>query len=151
MLQIIEIAQYSSLIMDLRERLEKWSSKMRKKYIDRLKKYQQLTDISFLGAYLTSTILDGVFTLQNIESHNEEAHKFTSFMMESYGIDEGLLRTQGIEALQLAALLGLSYIIVELWKFYKGEQIDIEIRFAFVYVYMAIGISKHIQGILSWL
>jgi hypothetical protein len=72
-------------------------------------------------------------------------------MMESYGIDEGLLRTQGIEALQLAALLGLSYIIVELWKFYKGEQIDIEIRFAFVYVYVAIGISKHIQGILSWL
>jgi len=72
-------------------------------------------------------------------------------MMEKYGMHEGLLRVQGIEALQLAALLGLSYIIVELWKLYKGERIDIEIRLGLVYVYMAIGISKHIQGLISWL
>jgi hypothetical protein len=72
-------------------------------------------------------------------------------MMEKYGIHEGLLRVQGIEALQLAALLGFSYIIVELWKRYKGERIDLEIRLGLVYVYLAIGISKHIQGLMSWL
>ena len=72
-------------------------------------------------------------------------------MMEKYGLHEGLLRVQGIEALQLAAILGFSYIIVELWKRYKGERIDLEIRLGLVYVYLAIGISKHIQGLMSWL
>ena len=104
------------------------------KYIDRLRKYQQLTDISFLAAYLTSTTIDAVVTLQNIEQHHDESHQFTAFMMESYGIDEGLLRMQGIEALQLAALLGIAHIITRLWKFFKGEEIDMEVRVGLVYL-----------------
>ena len=72
-------------------------------------------------------------------------------MMEKYGVQEGLLRVQGIEALQLAALLGFSHIIVESWRFFKGEEINTEVRLGLVYVYLVIGMSKHIQGILSWL
>ena len=95
--------------------------------------------------------MDVIFTLQNIQDHSDESHQFTAFMMESYGIGEGLLRMQGIEALQLAVVIGIAYIIVEIWKFFKGEEIDLEVRVSLVYVYMAIGISKHVQGILSWL
>ena len=131
--------------------LQKLYYPLKNKYVYKLRKYQQLTDLLFLGAYLTSTTLDVVVTLQNIEQYHDESHQFTAFMMESYGIDEGLLRMQGIEALQLAALLGIAHIIAELWKFFKGEEIDMEVRVGLVYLYMAIGISKHIQGILSWL
>ena len=142
---------YFKILIKFRDRLESLYFDFRNKYREKVNKYQRITDISFVGAYLTATTLDGIVTLQNIEDHTDEAHQFTSFMMENYGIDEGLLRMQGIEALQLAALIGFAYIVVELWKFFKGEEIDTEIRFALVYLYMAIGISKHIQGILSWL
>ena len=145
------MTHYRNGIIGLRGKLENFYYEIRNKYKEKLNKYQQVTDISFLGAYLTATALDGIVTLQNIGDHTDESHQFTSFLMENYGIDEGLLRMQGIEALQLAALIGFSYIVVELWKFFKGEEIDTEIRFGLVYLYMAIGISKHVQGILSWL
>lgn len=133
------------------EKLEGLYYEFRNRYKDKLVKYIKISDISFFGAYIISTIFDAIFTLRNIGHHNDESHLFTAFMMEKYGITEGLLRVQGIEALQLASILGFSYIIVELWKFYKGEEIDIEVRLGLVYVYMAIGISKHIQGLMSWL
>jgi len=145
------MTHYRNGIIGFRGKLENFYYELRNKYKEKLNKYQQVTDISFLGAYLTATALDGIVTLQNIGDHTDESHQFTSFLMENYGVDEGLLRMQGIEALQLAALIGFSYIVVELWKFFKGEEIDTEIRFGLVYLYMAIGISKHIQGILSWL
>ncbi len=151
MLRLGAMIQSLNLLIMFRNKLEDLYREFRNKYRERINKYQQVTDISFLGTYLTATTLDGVVTLQNIKDHTDESHPFTSFLMESYGVDEGLLRMQGIEALQLAALIGFSYIIVELWKLYKGEEIDIEIRFGLLYLYMAIGISKHIQGILSWL
>jgi hypothetical protein len=72
-------------------------------------------------------------------------------MMQKYGVQEGLLRVQGIEVLQLAVLLGFSHIVVESWRFLKGEAIDMEVRLGLVYVYLVIGISKHMQGVLSWL
>jgi hypothetical protein len=142
---------YCKLFIKFRNQVENLYIKFRNKYKEKVNKYQQITDISFVGAYLTATTLDGVVTLQNIQDHTDESHQFTSFLMENYGVDEGLLRMQGIEVLQLAALIGFAYIVVELWKFFKGEEIDTEIRFALLYLYMAIGISKHIQGILSWL
>ena len=145
------IKQYRNIFTLFQDKLNNLYYEFRKKYKKKLDKYLPISDISFLGAYLTSTTLDAVVTLQNINHHNEESHQFTSFLMETYGIDEGLLRMQGIEALQLAALIGFSYLIQESWKFFKGEEIDTEIRFGLVYLYMAIGISKHIQGILSWL
>ena len=138
-------------LVSLQERLEEHYFSLKEKYQPTLEKCQQITDLSFLGAYLTSTTLDAVFTLQNISHHEEESHSFTSFMMESYGVDEGLLRTQGMEALQLAALIGFSYLIRESWKVLKGKDIDVEVRLGLVYLYMSIGIGKHIQGILSWL
>ncbi len=145
------MTHYRNGPIGFRGRLEHFYYELRNKYKEKLNKYQQVTDLSFLGAYLTATALDGIVTLQNIGDHTDESHQFTSFLMENYGVDEGLLRMQGIEALQLAALIGFSYIVVELWKFFKGEEIDTEIRFGLVYLYMAIGISKHVQGILSWL
>ena len=143
--------QSLNVLILFRNKLEDLYREFRDRYKERINKYQQVTDISFLGTYLTATTLDGVVTLQNIKDHTDESHQFTSFLMENYGVDEGLLRMQGIEALQLAAMIGFSYIIMELWKLFKGEEIDTEIRFGLLYLYMAIGISKHIQGILSWL
>lgn len=143
--------QYAQRFILSHRKLEKLYYSFRKRYQKKLVGYLQISDILFLAMYLIMTILDGYITLRNIHSHHDESHPFTSFMMEKYGIHEGLLRVQGIEALQLAALLGFSYIIVELWKRYKGERIDIEIRLGLVYVYLAIGISKHIQGLMSWL
>jgi hypothetical protein len=143
--------QFWNVVAIFQEKLENCYHQFRDKYKQRFDKYRQISDISFLGAYLTSTTLDAIVTLQNIGDHTDESHQFTSFLMENYGVDEGLLRMQGIEALQLAALIGFAYIIQESWKYFKGEEIDTEIRFGLVYLYMAIGISKHIQGILSWL
>ena len=151
MLRLGTRIEYRKTLVIFREKLDYLYCQFKNKYKHKLSKYQKITDISFVGAYFTATTVDGIVTLQNIKDHNDESHQFTSFLMESYGVDEGLLRMQGIEALQLAALIGFSYIIVELWKFFKGEEIDTEIRFALVYLYMSIGISKHIQGILSWL
>ena len=135
----------------LLKKLENSYLESRSKYISKLTKYLKITDISFLGAYMASTALDASFTLKNIRGPDEESHLFTSFMMQKYGVTEGLLRVQGIEALQLAVLLGFSYILIESWRFFKSVEIDTEVRLCFLYVYMAIGISKHIQGILSWL
>lgn len=100
---------------------------------------------------MAATALDASFTLKNIRGPDEESHLFTSFMMHKYGIQEGLIRVQGIEVLQLAALLGFSYILIESWRSFKRVEIDAEVRLCFLYIYMGIGISKHIQGILSWL
>ena len=125
--------------------------RFKKKYYDIMNKCQKFSDLLLIGLYLTSIILDAAVTLQNISNYGDESHRFTSFMMENYGIAEGLLRIQGIEALQLAALLGLSYLIVETWRFFKREDINFEVRLGLVYIYLVIGISKHIQGILSWL
>lgn len=133
------------------KKLENSYLESRSKYISKLTKYLKITDISFLGAYMASTALDASFTLKNIRGPDEESHLFTSFMMQKYGVPEGLLRVQGMEALQLAVLLGFSYILIESWRLFKSVEIDTEVRFCFLYVYMAIGISKHIQGILSWL
>jgi hypothetical protein len=72
-------------------------------------------------------------------------------MMQEYGVQEGLLRVQGIEALQLAVLLGFAHIVVGSWKLLKGEPIDMEVRLGLVYVYLTIGISKHALGVMSWL
>ena len=145
------VKQYRNILTVFQEKLDNFYYAFRNKYKEKFDKYRQISDISFLGGYLTSTTLDAVVTLQNINDHNDESHQFTSFLMETYGVDEGLLRMLGIEALQLAALIGFSYLIQEAWRFFKGEEIDTEIRFGLVYLYMAIGISKHIQGILSWL
>ena len=135
----------------LRGKLEGSYYEFRKKYQNKLVKYLKITDISFLFAYLASAALDAGITLHNIQSPSEESHPFASFMMDRYGIQEGLFRVQVIETLQLAALLGFSQIIVESWKFFKGEEIDAEVRLGLVYVYLVIGICKHVQGILSWL
>jgi hypothetical protein len=71
--------------------------------------------------------------------------------MEQYGVGESLLRSQGIETLQLAALFGLAHITVEFWKWLRRGTIDMQVRFAVIYVYTAVGIVKHIQGIFPWL
>jgi hypothetical protein len=126
-------------------------SDLRKNYQNKLLKYQKIGDISLLCAYLVSAILDAAITLRNIQGPGDESHLFTSFMMQEYGVKEGLLRVQGIEALQLAVLLGFAHIVAGSWRLLKGEVIDMEVRLGLVYVYLAIGISKHMLGMLSWL
>ena len=126
-------------------------TRFKNKYRNIMKKCQKISDVILIGLYFISIILDATITLQHISNYGDESHRFTSFMMEHYGIAEGLLRIQGIEALQLAALLGLSYLIVETWRLFKKEDINFEVRLGLIYVYLVIGISKHIHGILSWL
>jgi hypothetical protein len=122
-----------------------------RKYRDKFCRHQQILDLIFIGTYLTSTVIDALLTFIKIQHHAEESNQFVSFMMERYGVGEGLLRTQGIETLQLAALLGLAHITVEFWKWLRKGTIDMQVRFAIIYVYTAVGIAKHIQGIFSWL
>ena len=114
-------------------------------------KYLKISEISLLCTYFVSTILDAAITLRKIQGPGDESHPFTSFMMQEYGVREGLLRVQGIEALQLAVLLGFAYIVVESWRLLKGEAIDMEVRLGLVCVYLTIGISKHVLGVMSWL
>jgi hypothetical protein len=121
-----------------------------RKYRDKLRSVQQITDSAFIGTYLATIVADAILTFINITSHAQESNQFVSFLMEKYGVGEGLLRIQGIEALQLAVLLGVAHTIIELWRWLKGEMIDMEVRLALVYVYSAVGIGKHLQGILSW-
>ena len=147
----IELLRSGRKVLRLHKKIESSYLKFKKKYLRPLTKYLKIADVSFLGAYMAATVLDASFTLRNIRGPDEESHLFTSFMMQKYGVSEGLLRVQGIEVLQLAALLGFSYILIESWRSFKREEIDTEVRLCFLYVYMAIGISKHIQGILSWL
>ena len=123
----------------------------RKNYKKNLLKYLKFSEISLLCGYFVSTILDAAITLRKIRGPGDESHPFTSFMMQKYGVQEGLLRVQGIEALQLAVLLGFAYIVAESWRLLKGEAIDMEVKLGLVYVYLAIGISKHVLGMLSWL
>lgn len=120
-------------------------------YRDKFRRHQQVLDLMFIGTYLASSVIDAFLTFINIRHHTEESNQFVSFMMEKYGVGEGLLRTHGIETLQLAALLGLAYIAVGFWKWLRKEVIDTQVRFTVVYVYTAVGIAKHIQGIFSWL
>jgi hypothetical protein len=124
---------------------------LRKNYHDNLIKYLKISDISLLSAYLVSAILDASITLRNIKGPGDESHAFTSYMMQEYGLQEGLLRVQGMEMLQLAVLLGFAHIVAGAWRLLKGEAIDMEVRLGLVYVYLAIGISKHVLGMLSWL
>lgn len=147
----IEQLRYAQKLFILNRKLECQYYDFRKKYQDKLLKYLKISDILFLCAYLVSAILDATITLCNIQGPGDESHPFTSFMMQKYGVQEGLLRVQVIEVLQLAALLGFAHIVVESWRSLKGEAIDIEVRLGLVYVYLAIGISKHMQGVLSWL
>jgi len=147
----IELLRSGRKVFRLHKKIENSYLKFRNKYLSKSTKYLKIADISFLGAYMAATALDASFTLGNIRSPDEESHLFTSFMMQKYGVLEGLIRVQGIEALQLAVLLGFSYILTESWRLFRREEIDTEVRLCFLYVYMAIGISKHIQGILSWL
>ena len=121
-----------------------------REYRDKFRRHQQMLDLMFIGTYLASTVTDAVLTFINISHHTEESNQFVSFMMEQYGIGEGLLRIQGLEALQLAVLLGLAHIAIEFWRWLRGEVIDMEVRFTVVYVYTAVGMAKHIEGILSW-
>ena len=122
-----------------------------REYRDKFRRHQQMLDLMFIGTYLASTVTDAFLTLINIRHHTEESNQFVSFMMEQYGLGEGLLRIQGIEALQLAALLGLAHIAIRFWKWRGKEVIDMYVRFTVVYVYAAVGIAKHVEGILSWL
>jgi hypothetical protein len=122
-----------------------------REYTNRFCRHQQLLDLMFVGTYLVSAAMDAFFTFFKINHYGEEANQFVAFMMERYGVGEGLLRTQGIEALQLAALLGMAHLAVGLWKSLKKKTIDMQVRFTVIYVYAAVGIVKHIQGILSWL
>jgi hypothetical protein len=121
-----------------------------KDYGEKLRTHQQMLDLIFIGTYLASTVIDAFLTFINIKNHTEESNQFVSFMMQQYGIGEGLLRIQGIEALQLAALLGLSHTAIGFWKWLKKEVIDMQIRLTVVYVYTTVGIVKHVEGILSW-
>jgi hypothetical protein len=121
-----------------------------KGYGDKFRRHQPMLDLMFIGTYLASTVIDAFLTFINIRSHTEESNQFVSFMMEQYGVGEGLLRIQGIEALQLAALLGLAHIAIGFLKWLKKEAIDMQIRFTVVYVYATVGIAKHVEGILSW-
>jgi hypothetical protein len=115
-----------------------------KKYGDKFRRHQQTLDLMFIGTYLTSTVADAFLTFVNIRNHTEESNHFASFTMEQYGIGEGLLRIQGIEALQLAVLLGRVHIAIEFWKWVKKEVIDMQIRFIVVYVYTMVDIAKHV-------
>ena len=121
-----------------------------REYTDKFRRHQQVLDLMFIGTYLASTVTDAFLTFINITHHTEESNQFVSFMMEQYGIGEGLLRIQGIEALQLAAILGLAHIAIEFWKWLKKEVIDMQVRFTVVYVYTVVGIAKHVDGIFSW-
>lgn len=121
-----------------------------REYTDKFRRHQQVLDLMFIGTYLASTVTDAFLTFINITHHTEESNQFVSFMMEQYGIGEGLLRIQGIEALQLAAILGLAHIAIEFWKWLKKEVIDMQVRFTVVYVYTLVGIAKHVDGIFSW-
>ena len=147
----IEPLRFTQKLFLLPRKLGRSYYDLRKNYQNNLIKYLKISDISLLCAYLVSAILDAAITLGNIRGPGDESHAFTSFMMQKYGVQEGLLRVQGIEVLQLAVLLGFSHIVVESWRFFKGEEIDTEVRLGLVYVYLVIGTSKHIQGILSWL
>ena len=147
----IELLRFGRKVFRLHKKIENSYLRFKSKYLRKLTKYLKIADISFLGTYMVATALDASFTLRNIGSPDEESHLFTSFMMQKYGVLEGLIRVQGIEVLQLAVLLGFSYILIESWRLFKRQEIDTEVRLCFLYVYMAIGISKHIQGILSWL
>jgi hypothetical protein len=121
------------------------------KYRDKFVRHQQLLDLVFVGMYLASAASDALLTFIKIKHYAEESNQFVAFMMQRYGVGEGLLRTQGIETLQLAALLGLAHIAVGLWRSLRKGTIDLQIRLTVIYVYAAVGIAKHIQGILSWL
>jgi len=134
------ISVFPSLVVDMEIR----------GYGDKFRRHQQMLDLMFIGTYLASTVIDAFLTFINIRSHTEESNQFVSFMMEQYGVGEGLLRIQGIEALQLAALLGLAHIAIEFWKWLKKEVIDVQIRFTVVYVYATVGVAKHVEGIFSW-
>src|SRR5512139_8533 len=116
------ISVFPSLVVDMEIR----------GYGDKYRRHQQMLDLMFIGTYLASTVIDAFLTFINIRSHTEESNQFVSFMMEQYGVGEGLLRIQGIEALQLAALLGLAHIAIEFWKWLKKEAIDMQIRFTVV-------------------
>jgi hypothetical protein len=143
--------RYTQKLFLLPRKLECSYYDFRRNYQNNLLKYLKISDISFLCAYLISAILDAAITLRNIQGPGDESHPFTSFMMQEYGVQEGLLRVQGIEALQLAVLLGFAHIVVGSWKLLKGEPIDMEVRLGLVYVYLTIGISKHVLGVISWL
>ena len=143
--------RFAQKLFVLPRKLEYSYYDFRKNYKKNLFKYLKFSEILLLCGYFVSTILDAAITLRNIRGPGDESHPFTSFMMQEYGVQEGLLRVQGIEALQLAVLLGFAYIIVESWRLLKGEAIDMEVRLGLVYVYLSIGISKHILGMLSWL
>jgi hypothetical protein len=147
----IEPLGFAQKLFLLPRKLECSYYDFRKNYQNKLIKYQKISDISLLSAYLVSAILDAAITLLNIQGPGDESHGFTSFMMQEYGVQEGLLRVHGMEVLQLAVLLGFAHIVAGSWTLLKGEAIDMEVRVGLVYVYLAIGISKHVLGILSWL
>lgn len=147
----IEPLRFAQKLSLLPRKLELSYYDLRKNYQNNLIKYLKISDISLLCAYLVSAILDAAITLRNIQGPGDESHPFTSFMMQKYGLQEGLLRVQGIEMLQLAVLLGFAHIVAGSWRLLKGETIDMEVRLGLVYVYLTIGISKHVLGVLSWL
>jgi hypothetical protein len=147
----IEPITFVQKLFLLPRKLERSYYDFRKDYQKNLLKYLNISDISLLCTYLVSAILDAAMTLRNIHGPGDESHPFTSFMMQEYGVQEGLLRVQGIEALQLAVLLGFAYIVSEAWRLLKGQTIDMEVRLGLVYVYLTIGISKHVLGMMSWL
>ena len=147
----IEPLQFTQKLFLLPRKLGRSYYDFRKNYQNELIKYLKICDISLLCVYLVSAILDAAITLRNIQRPDDEAHAFTSFMMQEYGLQEGLLRVQGMEMLQLAVLLGFAHIVAGSWRLLKGETIDMEVRLGLVYVYLAIGISKHVLGMLSWL
>ena len=147
----IEPLRFTQKLFLLPSKLGRSYYDFRKNYQNNLIKYLKISDISLLCAYLVSAILDAAITLRNIQGPGDESHAFTSFMMQEHGLQEGLLRVQGIEMLQLAVLLGFAHIVAGSWRLLKGEAIDMEVRLGLVYVYLAIGISKHVLGMLSWL
>ena len=147
----IEPLPFAQKLFLLPRKLERSYYNFRKIYQKDLLKYLKISEISLLCTYFVSTILDAAITLHKIQGPGDESHPFTSFMMQEYGVREGLLRVQGIEALQLAVLLGFAYIVVESWRLLKGEAIDMEVRLGLVCVYLTIGISKHVLGVMSWL
>jgi len=147
----IEPLRFTQKLFLLPRKLGRSYDDLRKNCQNNLFKYLKISDISLLCAYVVSAILDATITLRNIQGPGDESHAFTSFMMQEYGLQEGLLRVQGIEMLQLAVLLGFAHIVAGSWRLLKGETIDMEVRLGLVYVYMASGISKHVLGMLSWL
>ena len=101
----IELLRSGRKVFRLHKKIENSYLKFKNKYLRKLTKYLKIADISFLGTYMAATVLDASFTLRNIRSPDEESHLFTSFMMQKYGVLEGLIRVQGIEILQLAVVL----------------------------------------------